>query len=136
MEKNNQRMQKKYREIEKTEQRFEAVHCDDADYVFVAFGTSSRICEKAVELARNEGIKAGLLRPVTLYPFPQEAIASMVNRVRGFLSVEMSAGQMIEDIKLAVYEAKSHIPVKYFGRTGGILPTPGEVVNALKSVYL
>jgi len=136
MEANNRRMQQKYRTIEEDEQRWEAIQCDDAEYVLVAFGTSSRVCEKAVEIARGEGIKVGLLRPITLYPYPQKAINSMVCRVKGFLSVEMSAGQMIEDVKLAVYEAGCRIPVKYFGRMGGILPTPGEVVKALKSNYL
>ncbi len=136
MEGNNLRMQQKYRDIEETEQRWEAIHCDDAEYVLVAFGTSSRVCQKAVEIARAEGIKVGLLRPITLYPFPQKAFDSLAGRVKGFLSVEMSAGQMIEDIKLAVYEAGHRIPVNYFGRMGGILPTPGEVVKALKNIYL
>ncbi len=136
MENNNIRMQQKYRDIENTEQRWESISCDDAEYVLVAFGTSSRVCEKAVEIARAEGIRVGLLRPITLYPFPQKAINSLVDRVKGFLSVEMSAGQMIEDIKLANYEAGHTIPVNYFGRMGGILPTPGEVVRALKNIYL
>lgn len=136
MERNNLRFQEKYRKLEAEEQRFEAIQCEDAEYVLVAFGTSSRVCQKAVEMAREEGIKVGLLRPITLYPFPKKAIASMTCRVKGFLSVEMSAGQMIEDIKLTIHEAGCNVPVKYFGRLGGIIPTPREVLAALKSIYL
>jgi 2-oxoglutarate ferredoxin oxidoreductase subunit alpha len=136
MEKHNIHLQKKYNEIEKREQRYEAIMCDDADYVFVAFGTSSRICQKSVEIARAKGIKVGLLRPITLYPFPKNVIKELCGKVKGFLSVEMNAGQMVEDVKLSVSEACCSIPVEYFGRLGGILPSPGEVVEALEDKFI
>lgn len=129
MERLNQRLQARYREIEATEVRYETIQCEDADYVFVAFGTMARVCQKAVELARAEGIKAGLLRPITLYPFPYEAINALADGVKGLISIEMSAGQMVEDVKLAV---GSKAPVEFYGRMGGIVPSPDEVLQALK----
>lgn len=125
----NIRLQAKYREVEKNEVRFEKIMCDDAEYIFVAFGSSSRICQKAIQLGRAKGIKIGMLRPITLYPFPTEAIAEMGKQVKGILSVEMNAGQMIEDIKLAV---KCSVQVEHFGRFGGIIPSPTEVLKALE----
>ncbi len=135
MEANNFRFQEKYREMEETEVRYEKIMCDDADFVLVAFGTSARICQKSVELARAEGLKVGLLRPITLFPFPKKIIAELTCHVKGFLSVEMSAGQMIEDIKLSVHEAGCNVPVEHFGRMGGIIPSPNEVVEALKEKF-
>lgn len=132
MEENNLRFQEKYRKMEAEEQRYEAIQCDDAEYIFVAFGTSARVCQKAVEIAREKGLKVGLLRPVTLFPFPKNAIKELAPKVKGFLSVEMNAGQMIEDIKQSVYEAKIYRPVEFFGRMGGIIPSPGEVVEVLE----
>lgn len=130
MERLNQRLQARYREIEKTEVRYEQFLCDDADYVFVAFGTMARVCQKAVELARAEGIKAGLIRPITLYPFPSEILNELADKVKGFISIEMNAGQMVEDVRLAV---TGKVPVEFYGRMGGIVPSPDEVLNALKS---
>ncbi len=130
MEKHNLKLQAKYKECEKNEVRFEEIMCDDAEYVLVAYGSSARICTKAIELARAEGIKVGLLRPITLYPFPVKEIERLAKQSKGMLSVEMSAGQMVEDIQLA---AKGACPVEHFGRLGGIIPTPTEVVVALKS---
>lgn len=135
MEQNNLRFQEKYRQMEEKEVRYEAIQCDDADFVIVAFGTSSRVCQKSVELARAKGLKVGLLRPITLYPFPTKVIQELAKKVKGFLSVEMSAGQMVEDIKLAVYEAGSNARVNHFGRMGGIIPTPNEVVEALEEKF-
>lgn len=132
MEENNRRFQEKYRKMEAEEQRCETIQCDDAEYVLVAFGTSARVCQKAVEIAREKGLKVGLLRPVTLFPFPKNTIKELAPKVKGFLSVEMNAGQMVEDIKQSVYEAKIYRPVQFFGRMGGIIPSPGEVVEALK----
>ena len=129
MENLNKRLQARYRTLEKEEVRFEEIACEDADYVFVAFGISARVCQKAVEIARSEGIKAGLLRPITLYPFPVEKIKELSNRVKGFISVELSAGQMVEDVRLAV---NGKVPVEFYGRMGGIVPSPNEVFNALK----
>lgn len=130
MERLNQRLQARYREIERTEVRYEQFLCDDADYVFVAFGTMARVCQKAVELARAEGIKAGLIRPITLYPFPSEILNELADKVKGFISIEMNAGQMLEDVRLAV---TGKVPVEFYGRMGGIVPSPDEVLNALKS---
>ncbi len=135
MEKNNLRFQVKYRTMEENEARYELFQCDDAEFVLVAFGTSSRICQKSVQIARAKGLKVGLLRPITLYPFPVEVIKELARKVKGFMSVEMSAGQMVEDIKLAVYEAGSNVRVSYFGRMGGIIPTPEEVVEALEDKF-
>lgn len=135
MEKNNIRFQKKFREIEANEVRYEAIRCDDAEFVLVAFGTSSRICQKAVEIARSKGLKVGLLRPITLYPFPQEIIKQLARKVKGFLVIEMNAGQMVDDVKLSVYEAGSTVRVNHFGRMGGIIPTPEEVVEALEDKF-
>jgi 2-oxoglutarate ferredoxin oxidoreductase subunit alpha len=135
MENNNLRFQAKYRKMEQEEVRYELIECDDADFVIVAYGTSSRICQKAVEIARAKGLKVGLLRPITLFPFPTKVIGELAKKVKGFLSVEMSAGQMVEDIKLAVYESGSNTRVNHFGRMGGIVPTPTEVVAALEEKF-
>ncbi|MDD2315082.1 MAG: 3-methyl-2-oxobutanoate dehydrogenase subunit VorB [Proteiniphilum sp.] len=129
MEKNNERFQAKYREVEATEVRYEEVKCDDADYLLVAFGSAARICLKSIDLARQEGIKVGLLRPITLWPFPSEILHAYGSRVKGILTVELNAGQMVEDVRLAV---NGQIPVAHYGRLGGIVPTPDGVLAALK----
>lgn len=129
MEKNNERFQAKYRVIEEQEVRYEEVQCDDADYLLVAFGSAARICMKAIELARAEGIKVGLLRPITLWPFPSKMLKAYASRTKGMLSVELNAGQMVEDVRLAVNGA---VPVEHYGRLGGIVPTPDGVLDALK----
>lgn len=129
MEKNNERFQAKYRLIEANEVRYEEVQCDDADYLLVAFGSAARICMKTIELARAEGIRVGLLRPITLWPFPTKALAARVGKVKAMLTVELNAGQMVEDVRLAVNGA---VPVQHYGRMGGIIPTPEGVLEALK----
>ncbi len=96
----------------------------------VAFGSCARICQKAVELARAEGIKLGLLRPITLFPFPEIPIHELSKQMKGILCVEMSAGQMVEDVKLSV---NGITKVEHYGRFGGIIPSPDEVLDALKS---
>jgi 2-oxoglutarate ferredoxin oxidoreductase subunit alpha len=128
----NHKLQDKYKEIEEKEVRFEEIQTEDAEYLFVAYGTSSRICQKSVQLARAKGLKVGLLRPITLFPFPSKRLAELSKQMKGILSVEMSAGQMIEDIKLAV---SCGVPVEHFGRMGGIIPSPGEVVEALEQKF-
>ena len=133
MEDNNLRFQAKYREIEKNEVRYEAIDCDDADYIIVAFGSLARICLKAQEMAREEGIKVGILRPITLWPFPSEIIAEYAKKVKGIISIELNAGQMVEDIRLAVNGA---IEVKFYGRLGGIVPTPDEILDVIKKEYI
>jgi len=128
-EKFNRKLQNKYKEIQEKEVRFEEVMCEDAEYVFIGFGTSARVSQKSVELARKEGIKAGLFRPVTLWPFPYKEIGALTGHVKGMLSVEMNSGQMVEDVRLAVHDK---IKVGHYGRMGGIIPTPEEIVDALK----
>jgi 2-oxoglutarate ferredoxin oxidoreductase subunit alpha len=133
MEKNNIRFQAKYRKIEETEVRYEEFHCKDAEYLLVAFGSSARICQKAVELAREEGIRLGLLRPITLWPFPKNIIEAYGAQVKGILSVELNAGQMVEDVRLAV---NGKVKVEHFGRLGGVVFTPDEIITALKEKLL
>jgi 2-oxoglutarate ferredoxin oxidoreductase subunit alpha len=126
----NLKLQEKYKLIREKEVRFEEFQCEDAEFLFVAYGTSARVCQKAVQISREQGIKVGLLRPITLYPFPVDRIYELAGQVKGMLSVEMSAGQMIEDVLLAV---RGRVPVVHFGRMGGIVTTPEEVVENLKS---
>lgn len=133
MEENNIRFQAKYKKIEENEVRYEEFMCEDADYLVVAFGSSARICQKVVEIARAEGIRLGLLRPITLWPFPTKAIADYADKVKGILSVELNAGQMVEDIRLAV---NGKVKVEHFGRLGGIVFTPDEVLKALKELVI
>ncbi len=125
----NNKLQEKYKKIREEEILFEEIDCNDADYVFVAYGTSARICQKSLQLAREEGIKVGLFRPITLWPFPYEQIIRLSKKTKGMLSVELSAGQMVEDVRLAV---EGKIKVEHYGRMGGMIPTPEEIVLALK----
>lgn len=125
----NHKLIEKYKTMAEKEVRYETISCDDADYILVAYGSSSRICQKAVDLCREKGIKVGLLRPITLFPYPTKIIQEMAKRVKGFLSVEMSAGQMVEDVRLAV---NGKVPVEHYGRLGGMIPTPNDVVKALE----
>jgi len=131
LEKHNFHLQDKYKTIEADEVRYELIDCDDAEYIIIAYGSSSRISQKAIQLAREEGIKVGILRPITLWPFPKKPIDELVKKgVKGFLSVEMSAGQMVEDIRLTVRERTK---VEHFGRYGGVIHSPEEVLEALKT---
>lgn len=129
MEVHNQNLQAKYEQMKQEDVRFETFQCDDADYLIVAYGSSARVCQKAVEIGREKGIKVGLLRPITLFPFPSKQIHDLARQVKGVLTVEMSAGQMVEDVMLAVGNL---VPVCHFGRLGGNIPSPGEVVNAVE----
>ena len=131
MEKRNLALQAKYELCKKNEVRFETEYCDDAEYVVVAFGSAARIAEKAVEIARAEGIKVGLFRPITLWPFPEKQIAKLAQQVKGILVAEINAGQMIQDVKLAV---NGITPVEHFGRLGGIVPDPQEIVDNIKII--
>lgn len=129
----NKKLIRKYEEIKKNEVRYEEFLTGDAEYLLVAYGTSARVCQKSVQLARHEGIKLGLLRPITLFPFPSEKISDLAGKVKGILSVEMSAGQMVEDVMLAV---NGKIPVFHFGRMGGVITTPEEVIEYLKYKFI
>ena len=129
-EEHNQKLQEKYNKIREKEVRYEEFQVEDAECLIVAYGTSARVSQKAIQIARAEGIKAGLLRPITLFPFPSKRINELADRLKGILAVEMSAGQMVEDVKLAVC---GRTCVAHFGRMGGVIPTPEEVVESMKS---
>ena len=133
MEHNNERFQAKYKLIEENEVRVELTQTEDADYVLVAFGSSSRICQKAVELAREEGLRVGLLRPITLWPFPKKEIDALCSHVKGFLVPELNAGQMVEDVRLIV---NGRVPVEHYGRMGGMLFSPNEILDNLKKLLI
>ncbi|MFC2097045.1 3-methyl-2-oxobutanoate dehydrogenase subunit VorB [Bacteroidota bacterium] len=125
----NIHLQSKYKKMEENEVRYETIDCDDADYILVAYGSSARICQKTIQIARKEGIKVGLVRPITLFPYPKKVISDLADTVKGFLSVEMNAGQMVEDVRLAV---NGKVKVEHFGRFGGVVHSPDEVLEALK----
>ncbi len=131
MEQNNLRIQAKYKVIEEKEVRYEEYRTEDAEYLIVAFGSAARIAKKVIAIAREQGIKVGLLRPITLWPFPTKKIAQLGKRMKGILSLEINAGQMIEDIRLAV---ECSVPVRWYGRLGGIIPEPEEVVDEIKKM--
>lgn len=127
-ERHNLKLQAKYQKMRENEVRFENIDCDDAEYLFVAYGSCARICQKSVKLARDRGIKVGLIRPVTLFPFPSEEIGRRAAKLKGILTVELSSGQMIEDVRLAV---NGKVGVALHNRMGGMVPSPEEVVDAL-----
>jgi 2-oxoglutarate ferredoxin oxidoreductase subunit alpha len=124
----NLHLQEKLAVIARNEVRVQEYMLDDADLIVVAFGTAGRIVQTAVKLARQQGIKAGLLRPITLWPFPERRISQLADDARGFLVVEMNAGQMIDDVKVAV---GGQAPVKFLGRLGGMVPMPDEILAAI-----
>ena len=128
-ERHNEHLQAKYQQIVANEVRYEEFLCEDAEVILVAYGTSSRICQKSIQQAREQGIRLGLIRPITLFPFPVGIIQHYREKVKGFLSVEMSAGQMVEDIRLAV-EGKTR--VEHYGRMGGVVPSPEEIIEVVK----
>ncbi len=131
MEQRNIHLQEKYRTIEQNEVRYEEIQCDDAEYLIVAFGSCARIGMKALEIAREQGLKVGLFRPITLWPFPTRQIERLSRQMKGILTLELNAGQMIEDVRLAV---KKDIPINHAGRLGGIVPDPDEVVGWLNEL--
>ena len=114
------------------QEKYESLQTDDADYLIVSFGSAARIAEKALEIARSMGVRVGLFRPITLWPFPSKQIAAMAKGKKGVLVVEINAGQMVQDVRLAVNGA---VPVEYFGRLGGIVPEPDEIVQVLKEKF-
>ncbi len=132
MEIKNQEREDRYARAERECVRYEEIMTEDAEIILVAFGSSARVCTKAVEIARSEGIKMGLLRPITLWPFPKKAIAEAAEHAKSMLVVELNAGQMIDDVRLAV---NGRIPVEHFGRLGsGVILTPTEIVEAAKQL--
>lgn len=131
MEEINIHLQNKYKEVQKNEIRYETINTDDADLLIVSFGLSARSSQKAMELAREEGLKVGLVRPITLFPFPSEIINKLSKQVNGILVVEMNAGQMVEDVRLSI---DNNLPVSFYGRMGGMIPQPDDIVNELKKI--
>jgi 2-oxoglutarate ferredoxin oxidoreductase subunit alpha len=127
------KLKAKYEEMEKNEIRFERIECDDAEYIFVAYGSSARICQKAVDLGREKGMKIGLLRLITLFPFPKDELNKLSKQVKGMLAVEMSLGQMVEDVRLAT---NGNVKVEHFGRVGGMIHSPEEVLNAMQNLII
>lgn len=129
LEEHNIKLNKKYDEIEKNEVKFETYKLDDADVAFVAYGVSSRIAMSAVDILREKNIKAGLLRPITLFPFPKQACKDLAGRVKRMIAVELSNGQMVDDIRLAVNGKKE---IEFYGRMGGMTPTVDELVSIVE----
>lgn len=128
----NQRLLFKYQIWRRKEVRWEGLQLGHAEVVVVAYGTCARVASAAVERAGEEGLKVGLLRPITLFPFPEGPIKSLIPKVRAFLVVEMSSGQMVEDVRLAVNGER---PVEFYGRMGGVVPTVDEVLSELERVW-
>lgn len=122
---------KRYEIVKENEQRVEEYLTDDADIIVVAYGASSRVAHSAVDSAREKGMKVGLIRPITLWPFPVDALKKAAETAKSFLCVEMSMGQMVDDVRLAI-ECKR--PVSFFGRTGGVIPTPAEILNEIEKL--
>ncbi|SHM03429.1 2-oxoglutarate ferredoxin oxidoreductase subunit alpha [Caldanaerovirga acetigignens] len=131
LEEHNLKLFKKYQEIEAKEARYEILNGDDAEYFVVAYGICARIAHAAVEMAREEGIKVGLIRPITLWPYPKKAFEEVLPKAKAFLTVELSLGQMVEDVKLSV---EGRAPVYFYGRTGGMVPTAEEIFEEIKKM--
>jgi len=129
MEEFNIHLQKKYEKVKENEVRYEEIETQDADYLLIAFGSAARICHKVVKLGREKGIKIGLIRPITLFPFPEKVISEYSKSVKEFLVVELNAGQMVEDVKLSVEGRK---PVHFYGRMGGMIPSPEEILKLIE----
>lgn len=131
LEQTNIERYERYRTVEEREPLFESYMMEDAEYCVVAFGIAARVSKNAVKAARERGIKVGLIRPITLWPFPKKALAAAAEHVRAFLSVELSMGQMIEDVELSI---RCRRPVSLCSRTGGMIPTPEEVLAAIEKM--
>ncbi|MCL6573832.1 MAG: 3-methyl-2-oxobutanoate dehydrogenase subunit VorB [Bacillus sp. (in: Bacteria)] len=131
LEQRNWSLQRKFAMIKENEVRYESFQIDDADYIMVAYGTVARITMNAIKKARHNGVKVGLIRPISLWPFPEKPFIETRDQVKGYISVEMSAGQMVEDVRLAV---NGHATVDFFGRTGGVVPTQEEIYDKIIAV--
>ncbi|HQA48303.1 MAG: 3-methyl-2-oxobutanoate dehydrogenase subunit VorB [Clostridiales bacterium] len=130
-EKHNLKLKAKFDEMEKNEKKYEIYNCDNPDIIVAAYGTTSRIVKTAIDKCKDEGINVGLIRPISLWPFPYEVFEEYADRAKAFLSVEMSLGQMVEDVKLGVNGKK---PVYFYGRTGGMVPVPDDIVAEIKKI--
>ncbi len=133
MEEINLRLQRKYKQMQEEEVRYQTKNLDDAEYIFTAFGLVSRIAMKAMDLGRQRGYKIGWIRPITLFPFPTKIFAEVAQRVKGILDIEMNSGQMVEDVKLAVSGATR---VEFYGRMGGVVPTPEEILENFEKMFI
>jgi 2-oxoglutarate ferredoxin oxidoreductase subunit alpha len=131
-EKFNHVLMEKQKRIEASEVRFREQGLEDAEVAVVAFGTAGRVSQSAVKAAREEGIKVGLLRPISLFPYPYERVERLADEVRSILVVEMNGGQMVEDVRLAV---KGRVPVWFYGRMGGMMPLPDEVLEEIRKIH-
>lgn len=131
MEEHNLKLEAKFKQMRDNEVRWEEMNTEDADYIFIAYGLSARICQKAMDVARERNIKVGILRPITLFPFPYQRIEELASKVKGILTVELNSGQMVEDVKLAV---KGKTPVAFYGRLGGMIFTPEEIEHELENL--
>jgi 2-oxoglutarate ferredoxin oxidoreductase subunit alpha len=128
----NQHLQEKFRQIESEEIRYAEMDCEDADLIVVGFGTAGRVAQSAIKAARQAGLKVGLHRPISLYPFPSQRLADLAEKASRFLVVEMNAGQMVEDVRLAV---NGKAPVAFYGRMGGVVPLPEEVLDQIEAQF-
>ena len=131
LERTNLRLQEKLQSIAAAEQRWEGYMTDDADFLVVAFGTVARIAKSAVRAARAAGIRAGLFRPISLWPYPADALDRMIGRVQGVLVAEMNAGQMLEDVRMV---ARGRVPIRFLGRMGGVIPMPDEIAAEISHI--
>ncbi len=128
----NDRLQARQREVVVNEQRWETIHCEDAEIVIIAFGTAARIARTAINQARSKGIKAGLFRPISVFPYPYESLAEIATG-KHLLVFELNAGQMLEDVRLATH---NRVPITFFGKTGGVVPLPDDVFKEIKKVKM
>jgi len=132
LEQHNYKIFKKYEKAQSKEKRYEMISCEDADVILVAYGTIARVAKNVMEIARREGKKVGLIRPISLWPFPEEPFEKTADKVKAYLTVEMSMGQMVEDVERAVKFKK---PVHFYGRPGGMVPEPAAILNEIEKIY-
>ncbi len=128
----NWKLYQKYERMKKEEIRFEMVHTDDAEFILVAFGSMARVSKTALELARNEKMKVGLFRPITLFPYPEKPLYDLSKQAKKFLTVELNTGQMVEDVRLSVHREAE---VFFYGKPPGALPPPEEILEEIKKYY-
>ncbi len=130
LEKVNQNLQAKERQIRMDEVRYQEYMTEDAELVVVAFGSAARLCQTAIKEARANGLKVGMFRPISLFPFPSQALAELALRVNRFLVVELNSGQMLEDVRLAL---GSDVSIKFYGKMGGMVPMPDEILPQIEA---
>lgn len=131
LENHSLKLRDKYQEIKDKEQRYEFINMENAEIAIVAYGTMARICRSAIEILASEGIHVGMIRPITIWPFPEKAFNELPSSVKGLMTCELSTGQMIDDVKIV---NNGRLPIDFFGRTGGMVPEPEEVVKAIKKM--